>query len=1071
MFRKLKILLPAFLLQALLPTVFQAQSACGFIENKGQILDQSGRLAKDVAFLLPLGNGLNVQLRHAGFSYDTYAPTDKGGKEFQFHRIDIEWLGGNPNPDISTGAPAPDLLHFFGARQAAEVRHFQKITYHDIYPGIDIEFLAKPGSEKPVEYNFVLKPGASVEQIQLRYTGALACFLDGGNVWLRLASGALRENIPASWTAQSRQPVNVRYKLVETSDAGVVFGFEADGALPDEGLVVDPQPTLVWGTYLGGGDSDSGRAMELDAAANSLVVGTTRSMNAIATAGAHQIVLAGAEDVLVAKFSADGVRIWSSYLGGTGSDFGQGVALDAQGNVYVTGYTHSPTGIATAGAHQPIYGGGIDAFIAKFNPNGLLIWSTYFGGGEEDRNNHIAVRNDRLCVVGWTRSQTGIATAGAFQTMWAGNFDATLALFDLDGQRIWSTYLGSDGWDVGLSIALTPNDEMVFCGWTSSVNNIASAGGHQTAYGGGSADAFLAKFDLNGNRLWATYYGGSNDDYGDIVGVNPAGDIFFGGPCSSPDNMSTPGAFQPTIGGGFDAFLAKFTPNGTRVWGTYYGGGGNDNGYGLAFRGADIYFSGFTSSANNIATPDAHQSVLGGGIDAYLVKFDQSGLRQWATYYGGSADDYGYQIGVDAQQNVYMVGAAHSNNGISTPGAHQANFGGGGGDLFLAKFSSCDSLSVNIPNGGWLCRSDISNFVLQFDFSEPGNYTIYWDADGVAQSPIMANANPYYWFYSGNWQDSVRITAVEINGCPATLSGLPFVRVVPETEALDTSITCLPDLNYIFSAVLAGGAFGNYIPIPINSGFVNGNVFTSMPIPSGQPFLIGFTSGLNCDTIWFSGSQTCECVSSAISAGAPQSVCQGDSVVLSATGGVSYIWDNGVTNGVPFTPSASGVYTVVGTDANGCTGTASVSVTVNPLPALSVTSSAASVCAGESVTLTASGASSYVWDNGVTNGAPFTPSASGVYTVVGTGANGCTGTASVSVAVNPIPTAQINGDLSVCAGNSLSLSASGGGSYVWSTGQTTATIVVTPSMGTTYSVTVSDAGCSSQSSISVNVIP
>lgn len=674
--------------------------------------------------------------------------------------------------------------------------------------------------------------------------------------------------------------------------------------------------------------------------------------------------------------------------------------MDAQGNVYATGYTHSPAGIATAGAHQPIYGGGIDAFIAKFSPNGLLTWSTYFGGSDEDRNNHIAVRNNRLCAVGWTRSQTGIATAGAFQTMWAGNFDATLALFDLDGQQIWSTYFGSDGWDVGLSIAFTPNDEMVFCGWTSSVNNIASAGGHQTAYGGGSADAFLAKFDLNGNRLWATYYGGSNDDYGDIVGVSPAGDIFFGGPCSSPDNMSTPGAFQPIFGGGYDAFWAKFTPIGTRVWGTYYGGSDNDTGYGIAFRGSDIYFSGFTSSANNIATPGAHQSAIGGGIDAYLVKFDQSGIRQWASYYGGNADDYGYQIGVDAQENVYMVGVAHSDNGISTPGAHQANFGGGGSDLFLAKFSPCDSLSVNIPNGGWLCRSDISNFVLQFDFSETGNYTIYWDADGVVQSPIMANANPYYWFYSGNWQDSVRITAVEINGCPATLSGLPFVRIVPENQVLDTSITCLSDLNYIFTAVLGGGAFGNYLPIPANSGFINGNVFTSTPIPSGQPFLIGFTSGLYCDTIWLSGSQTCECVGSAISAGPPQEICQGESVVLSATGGVSYVWDNGVMNGAPFTPSASAVYTVVGVDANGCTGTASVSVTVNPLPI-----------------------------------------------------------------------ARISGDLSVCAGGSLSLSASGGSSYVWSTGQTTATIFATPSTATTYSVTVSEAGCSSQSSVSINVIP
>jgi PKD repeat protein len=205
-----------------------------------------------------------------------------------------------------------------------------------------------------------------------------------------------------------------------------------------------------------------------------------------------------------------------------------------------------------------------------------------------------------------------------------------------------------------------------------------------------------------------------------------------------------------------------------------------------------------------------------------------------------------------------------------------------------------------------------------------------------------------------------------------------------------------------------------------------------------------------------------------INAGADQAVCNGDTVTLNGTGATTYIWDNGVTDGTAFTPSATTTYTVTGTNANNCTATDQVDITVNNLPTVSAGADQA-VCQGSSVILNASGAINYSWNNGVLNGVDFTPTSTAVYTVIGTGNNGCTATDSLDITVNALPTVVAGPGQTVCEGSSVVLNASGATTFSWNNSVANG-ITFIPSSTTTYTVTGTDVnGCVNTSTLDITV--
>jgi hypothetical protein len=413
------------------------------------------------------------------------------------------------------------------------------------------------------------------------------------------------------------------------------------------------------------------------------------------------------------------VRLWGTYYGGDFNDWGHFCTMDASGNVFLAGKAKSAIAIASSGAHQTTYGGAIwDAFLVKFDSSGIRLWGTYYGGNEDD--NGTSGKTDasgNVYIAGFTASFTSIGTVGAHQSTLGNSngIDAFLVKFNASGIRLWGTYYGGTGQEYDLSCTTDATNNVYLAGTTTSTSAIVTLGAHQATYGGGDCDAFLVKFDSSGSRLWGTYYGGNDYDYGGPCTVDASGNVFLAGSTMSLNAIATLGAHQTIHGGFSDAFLVKFDASGTRIWGTYYGGNSSDVWYSCTKdNSGNLYLGGCTTSTNAIATSGAYQTTIVNSsyLDAFLVKFDANGTCLWGTYYGGYGEDLGYSCSTDALNNVYFVGHTKNSTSIATTGSYQSTYGGGDYDAFLVKFEASGTrlwgtyYGGNDTDWGYSCTAD-----------------------------------------------------------------------------------------------------------------------------------------------------------------------------------------------------------------------------------------------------------------------------------------------------------------------------------------------------------------------------
>ncbi len=326
---------------------------------------------------------------------------------------------------------------------------------------------------------------------------------------------------------------------------------------------------LSYSTYLGGNNQDEGSGIAVDGAGNAYVTGYTSSTNFPTTTGAFQTNYGGAPDAFVTKLNATGTTlVYSTYLGGSGGARANGLAVDASGNAYITGYTYSSNFPTTAGAFQTSSGGTEDAFVTKLNAAGAaLIYSTYLGGDSYDDGYAIAVDGaGSAYVTGFTQSSNFPTTAGAFQSSHAsdgGTDDAFVTELNAAGTALsYSTYLGGNQFDLGTGIAVDSAGNAYVIGYTASTDFPTTAGAFQTSHGsdGGLYDAFVTKLNATGTALsYSTYLGGNNQDEGSGIAVDGAGNAYVTGYTSSTNFPTTTGAFQTSYSGGQDAaFVAKF---------------------------------------------------------------------------------------------------------------------------------------------------------------------------------------------------------------------------------------------------------------------------------------------------------------------------------------------------------------------------------------------------------------------------------------------------------------------------------------------------------------------------------
>jgi hypothetical protein len=408
----------------------------------------------------------------------------------------------------------------------------------------------------------------------------------------------------------------------------------------------------------------------------------------------------------------DPVLSYSTYVGGSGSDWAWGIAVDGEGQAYVAGGTDSADFPVTAGAFQPFQpvassGNSWDAFIAKLSADGSsLVYATYLGGNSYDGAwGGIAVDgHGQAYVAGVTGSDNFPVTAGAFQPMFGGRYnDAFVAKLSADGSSlVYATYLGGNDHDQANGIAVDELGQAYVAGDTYSPDFPVTAGAFQTVDRGG----FVAKFSADGSSLiYSTYYlGGNGGDGANGIAVDGSGQAYVTGWTDSTNFPVTAEAFQPVFSssdsGSYseDAFVVKLSADGSHlVYGTYLGGSGWDEATGIAVdENGQAYVAGWTDSTNFPVTAEAFQPVSGYG-DAFVAQLSADGSSLvYATYLGGNGADGATGIAVDGQGQANVVGITNSANFPVTADAFQLVVGGGAydTDAFVAQLSANGSSLV-----------------------------------------------------------------------------------------------------------------------------------------------------------------------------------------------------------------------------------------------------------------------------------------------------------------------------------------------------------------------------------------
>jgi hypothetical protein len=609
--------------------------------------------------------------------------------------LQMRLIGSNTAAPLAGENLLPGVANYLVGNDPSQwhtnVPTYGQVASSNVYPGVDLVY---HGNQGQLEYDFVVNPGGHPGEIRLAIGGAQFLKLDAqGNLVVQTPGGTVVEQAPVVYQDINglRRSVSGRYVL--QNDRQIGFAVAAyDASRP---LVIDP--VLVYSTYLGGSDTDEVRAVAVDAAGNAYVAGQTFSTNfpiANALQGGFASSSTVTSDAFVAKLNATGSGfVYSTYLGGNSQDAGIGIKVDSSGNAYVVGITGS-TNFPAVNAFQSNLAGSHNAFLAKLNAAGNdLVYSTYFGGNASDDGLGIAIDSAEDAYITGDTSSTNFPTMNALQSKHATDnqgYDAFVAKFAPTGTSlVYSTYLGGSGtFDFGNSIAVDGVGNAYIGGSTQSTD-FPILGGVQRTYPGGLFGGFVTKLTPSGVLSYSTYLGGNNDDYVQGIAVDASGDAFVTGPTSSTNFPTAGSPFQPRLRGSGNAFVSKLNPTGNAlVYSTYLGGTGGDYGSAIAVDAAgNAYVTGGTRSTDFPAA-NAVQSVHAAdrnGQDAFITKLNSGGSALgYSTYLGGSQDELGFGIAVDASDDVYVVGRTGSQD-FPTVAPLQARFAGGMNDGFVTK--------------------------------------------------------------------------------------------------------------------------------------------------------------------------------------------------------------------------------------------------------------------------------------------------------------------------------------------------------------------------------------------------
>ncbi|MCX6183322.1 MAG: PKD domain-containing protein [Bacteroidetes bacterium] len=736
----------------------------------------------------------------------------------------LEFIGKNTNSRVvGVGKQISKFNYYCGSSHISDVSNYDQVLYENLYNNIDLKYYMGKGQLK---FDYIVKPGADISQIQLQYNGMKEVSVNKkGELEILTNWGILIDKKPYSYQIINGQqvPVNITYKEYENGR----IGFEGSYDHSIE-LIIDP-PTLTWATLIGGPNGD-GYFYDITMDESGNIYGTGWYSNSFPKVSAADNVSNGVEP-FVFKLTPDGTTLlYATFLGGNASgndEIGTGIAVNKLGEAFVCGHTTSAVSFPTAGSPvQSVIAGGFDIFAAKFSATGALIYSTFYGATGDDRAYAIDIDAlNNAFITGYTTSTSGFASGGAFQTVHGGAMDAFVLKLNPAGSAVlFCTYFGGTGNDLGRDIVVDLAGSPYIGGGTTSATGIASVGSYDATLGG-DVDGFVAKFSTNGaSRIYGAYAGGTNQDKVESVDVKCNGELVMSGYTRSDSpsfvsvnairmNNAAPG------GGPRDAFMRRVSPDGSTllnstfmgVWGEDATKNGDPFGLTVQQRGTSVSVNrrgniavAFCTGTNGHPLVSPVQATVGGGApdlgDAYCFVTDSLGSSiVFSTYFGGTQNDYP-TAGVKyhpVNDHIFVIGgSSHSLNGSLplTPGTYLTAGTGTGDYPYVVLYTNvpCE-IKVDLPLPAAVCKGE--NMTFSADTLCGDNApTFQWLVNNVVQ--VGATAKTFTTNTLNNNDEVCVVFSKIIPGC--------FPVVEDDTACVNVVIKPLPVVTLADDSICAG---------------------------------------------------------------------------------------------------------------------------------------------------------------------------------------------------------------------------------------------------------------------------
>ncbi|MDC1068010.1 SBBP repeat-containing protein [Candidatus Kapabacteria bacterium] len=790
-------------------------------------------------------------------------------------------------------------VNFISERQT----HFaySEILSTNIYEGIDIRFYFK-GSR--LRFDFIVSPGANPDQIELESSEKLESiknFQAISKIW----------GLDSLYTYQNSKE-NRKYSEFAVNDNKIKFLIgEYD---PTQPLVIDP---LLYSSYIGGLQIDSGEDIVVDSEGSIIIVGETASNNFPTTLGTYQREISVGNgiksDIFVTKVDLNYNHIFTTYIGSEMEDFGRGVDVDGAGNIYITGYTYNSNNFPTTpNSFDVTHNGLYDAFVIKLSKDGRdLLNSTFLGSNRDDFGLSIKVMADTTVVVtGYTTQAPDSAafpsTSDAFNEIYLGKIDGFVTKISKDfDQILWSGFLGGLGDDFPQDLAIGTDSTIYVAGLTRSENFITTDGVLFREYNDNNnspqhSDAFFTKISNDGTEIiLSSVFGGNNGDIAYGMRLDADNNIYIAGETRSSNLPTTELAPFREINRGndqvftSDAFVSKFNPDGSEMlFSTYLGGESTDRAFDIGLDGfQNMYLVGTTSSQNFPITEFAYDKELNDSVkysDIFIAKFNNNGEElDYSTYYGADRSDLAKALQVRSENRIVFTGNTSSTFLETTLDAIQVAYQDSSkADAHFADFFLDDFIDADI----YVCSG--SSSTLSSDITSTTTTLFYnW-------SPEESLDDPNKEFPIASPEISTLYTCVVSNTFGEKFVAQVLVAVLPKFE---TSINGEIDVDntseYLYSTDLNSGSIYQWI---INNGTINSgqgtnNVFVTWQNAEFGSLRLIETNDFGCKDTATLFTNFSEPLRWEVYPFGPLVFCEGDTILLdSGPTFTNVIWQDGV---------------------------------------------------------------------------------------------------------------------------------------------------------------------------------